>query len=218
MFTLGVTALWTLAGANHGSSLPIAAFAITGYSSVLLWRNMPARCIGAVGPNLSLMYHRHVKLNDIFAARLLLEAAGSTMSFSMLSLLFVSIGWINPPEDVLKVIAGWLLLAWFGGSLALFLGAWSEQSEWIEKIWHPAAYLAFPLSGAAFLIDALPKAAQEVLLFLPMVHGVELLRDGYFGSAIKSHYDVAYMALCCAALTLLALAKLRVISGQVVPE
>ena len=26
IFTLGITALWTLAGLNHGSSLPIAAF------------------------------------------------------------------------------------------------------------------------------------------------------------------------------------------------
>ncbi|MEG2974628.1 MAG: capsule polysaccharide export ABC transporter permease, partial [Comamonas sp.] len=80
LFTLGVTTLWTLADMAHGSSLPIVAFALTGYSSVLLWRNMPSRCIGAVGPNLALMYHRHVKVVDIFAARLLLEVAGATIS------------------------------------------------------------------------------------------------------------------------------------------
>src|SRR6188768_1400084 len=53
LFTLGVTALWTATKALHGSNLPIVAFAITGYSSVLLWRNMPHRCIGAISPNLS---------------------------------------------------------------------------------------------------------------------------------------------------------------------
>lgn len=218
MFTLGVTALWTLSGAQHGSSLPIVAFAVTGYSSVLLWRNMPSRCIGAVGPNLSLMYHRHVKVDDIFAARLLLEGAGATCSFVVLTLVLIAVGWMSPPEDLLKVVAGWFMLAWFGASLALLLGAWSEQSELIEKVWHPASYIAFPLSGAAFLVDALPKAAQDVVLLLPMVHGVELLRDGYFGSAIKTHYDIGYMALCCAGLSLLGLAKLRIISRQVVPE
>ncbi len=61
LFTLGVTALWTATRAVHGSDLPIVAFAITGYSSVLLWRNMPFRCIGAIEPNLSLMYHRNVR-------------------------------------------------------------------------------------------------------------------------------------------------------------
>jgi len=218
MFTLGVTALWTLSGSNHGSGLPIVAFALTGYSSVLVWRNMPARCIGAVGPNLSLMYHRHVKLIDIFASRLLLEAAGATCSFVILSIFFIAIGWIQPPEDMLKVIAGWLMLIWFGSSLALLLGAWSEQTELVEKIWHPLAYLLFPLSGAAFLVEALPKAGQNVVLWLPMVHGVELIREGYFGSAIKAHYDVGYMALCCSILSFLALVKVRVVSRQVVPE
>ena len=47
MFTLGVTLLWTATKSVHGSDLPITAFALTGYSSVLLWRNMPGRCIGA---------------------------------------------------------------------------------------------------------------------------------------------------------------------------
>ncbi len=49
LFTLGVAALWTAAKAYQGSNLPIVAFALTGYSSVLLWRNMPGRCIGALG-------------------------------------------------------------------------------------------------------------------------------------------------------------------------
>lgn len=218
LFTLGVTILWTVVGAAHGSNLPIAAFALTGYSSVLLWRNMPGRCIGAVEPNLALMYHRHVKVMDIFAARLLLEAAGATISFVMLSIFFCVIGWISPPEDVGKVLFAWFMLAWFGFSLAVLMGAWSEQSEIVDKLWHPTSYLLFPLSGAAFMVDALPTAAQEFVMFLPMVHGVELLREGYFGSKFNAHYDVGYMAICCAVLTLLGLAKLRAISRTVMPE
>ena len=218
LFTLGVTALWTATKAVHGSTLPIAAFALTGYSSVLLWRNMPSRCIGAIAPNLSLMYHRQVKVMDIYCARLLLEGSGATISFVILSLGFISIGWIEPPEDVLKVIGGWLMLAWFGAALAVLLGTLSEQSEIVEKLWHPSAYLLFPLSGAAYLVDALPKAAQNIVLYLPMVHGVEYVRDGYFGSQINARYDMQYMALCCTALTILALAQLRKIGKLVIPE
>lgn len=218
IFTLGVTTLWTLAGASHGSNLPIVAFAITGYSSVLLWRNMPGRCISAIGPNLALMYHRHVKVMDIFVARLLLEGGGATISFVVLSLFFSAIGWINPPEDIGKVLFAWFMLAWFGCALAVLMGAWSEQSEIVEKLWGPASYLLFPLSGAAFMVDALPKIAQDIILLLPMVHGVELLREGYFGSIFKAHYSVAYMALVCTGLTLLGLAKTRQISRTVMPE
>lgn len=218
LFTIGVTALWTFAKMHHNSSIPIAAFAVTGYSTVLLWRNMPSRCVGAIEPNLALTYHRNVKVIDIFAARLLLEAGGATMSFIILSLFYISIGWIQPPQDVLKVLLGWFMTAWFGMSLALLMGSLNERSELVEKLWHPSAYLLFPLSGAAFMVDWLPPAAQKVVLLLPMVHGIELLREGYLGSVVRCHYNILYMASICLILTILALAQERYISKRVIPE
>lgn len=218
MFTLGVTTLWTLSGASHGSTLPIAAFALTGYSSVLLWRNMPSRCSGAITPNLSLMYHRQVKVIDIFASRLLLEIAGTTASFITLGIVFTAIGWIKPPEDILKVMFGWSMLAWFGASLGLLIGALSERSEIVEKLWHPASYLLFPLSGAAFMVDWLPSAGQKFVLLLPMVHGVEILREGYFGSAVHAHYDMTYMAIINLCIMLFGLTQERIVSRTVKPQ
>lgn len=217
LFTTGVTILWTLAKSVHGSDLPIVAFALTGYSAVLLWRNMPARCIGAIEPNLSLMYHRNVRVIDIFIARLILEGGGATISFVTLSVFYIYIGWLEPPEDVLTVAAGWLAIAWFGASLAIFLGALSEKSELVEKIWHPLSYLAFPLSGAAFMVDALPPEAQRYVLLMPMVNGVELVREGYFGDKVHAHYDMPYLITVCIVLTLLALAQVAVANREVTP-
>ena len=218
LFTLGVTALWTATKSVHGSDLPIIAFAVTGYSSVLLWRNMPGRCIGALWANLSLMYHRNIKVLDIYLARLMLEFGGATISFAVLSLVFVALGMLALPEDFLKVGGGWLLLAWFGSALAIFLGAMSHQSELVDKLWHPASYLLFPLSGAAFLVDALPIFAQEIVLWIPTVHGVELVREGWFGSQARAHYDVAYLVTCNLVLSLAALMTVRWIARRVVPE
>jgi ABC-type polysaccharide/polyol phosphate export permease len=218
LFTLGVAALWTATRSIHGSSLPIVAFALTGYSSVLLWRNMPSRCVNGLAPSFALMYHRNVRAMDIYAARLLIEAIGATCSFVVLSILFIGIEWMSPPEDLLTVVGGWLLLGWFGASLALFIGTLSELSEAIDKLWHPAAYLLFPLSGAAFSVDALPPSAREFMLWVPMVNGVEMVRGGYFGSQYRAHYDVGYVALVCAMLSIGALALLRIVARRIVPN
>jgi ABC-type polysaccharide/polyol phosphate export permease len=164
------------------------------------------------------MYHRNVRVIDIFLSRVALEAIGATMSFVALSVLFVFLGWMDPPEDALRVLQAWLLTAWFGGSLAILLGSLSERSEIVEKLWHPAAYLLFPLSGAAYLVDALPKAAQEAVLWLPMVHGTEMVRDGYFGSKIVAHYDMFYLITVNMVLTLFALALERIVSREFIPE
>jgi ABC-type polysaccharide/polyol phosphate export permease len=218
LFTLGVTALWTISGAHHYSNIPISAFALTGYSSVLLWRNMPNRCSKAIEPNLALMYHRHVKVIDIFSSRILLEIAGTTASFITLGIIFTAFGWVNPPEDILKIMFSWFMLSWFGAALAILIGALSERSDIIEKLWHPTSYLLFPLSGAAFMVDWLPPAMQKFILLLPMVHGVEILREGYFGSAVHVHYDMVYMAVANLCLTLLGLSQVRVISRTVILE
>ena len=218
LFTLGVTALWTIAGLHHSSDLPITAFALTGYSAVLLWRNMPNRCVGSVTPNSALMYHRNVRIIDIFLSRIALEIIGATISFVSLSILFISLEWMAPPEDALKVLQAWLLTAWFGASFAILLGAWSEKSEIIEKLWHPAAYLLFPLSGAAYLVDALPKDFQDAVLWLPMVHGTEMVREGYFGSKIVAHYDIVYLVTFNMLLTLFGLALERIVSRNFIPE
>ena len=218
LFTLGVTALWTLTGNNHGSSIPIVAFALTGYSSVLLWRNMPFRCISAIEPNLSLLYHRRVQVLDFYISRIILEFAGATISFAVLGTFFVAIGWLDPPEDLLQVSQGWLLSAWFGASLAMFLGAAAFSSEIVDRLWHPISYLLFPLSGAAFMVDYLPDLAQKYILYLPMVHGVELLREGYFGSKVHAKYDVMYMVACCAVLSLISLIWTHVNSRKIVQQ
>jgi capsular polysaccharide transport system permease protein len=216
MFTLAVTTLWTITGLGHNSELPIVAFALSGYSSVLLWRNMPSRCVRAVQANHTLMHHRNIKLIDIYFARLLLEGAGATTSFTILSIIFASFGWMSLPQDPLKVFLAWIMIAWFGVSLALLVGALSERAEVVHIIWHPFSYILFPLSGAAFSVTALPVVFQNAVLLLPMVHGVEMLREGFFGAHYLARYNMAYMAACNLVLTLLGLTQVRVVSRKVI--
>lgn len=209
IFTLGIVTLWTMTGMGHGSSLPIVAFAVTGYSSVLLWRNCASRALGAIDANLPLLYHRNVKVIDVFLTRIVLEVVGAMASFAILTTLFMAIGWMNAPVDMLQVLYGFFMLSWFGGSLALVIGAGTAYSHAVEKLWGPTAYLLFPLSGAAFMVDWLSPAFQKVVLLLPMVHGVEMLREGYFGDAVHTHYDVGYMAAWCLLLTWVGLLMTR---------
>ena len=218
LFTLGITTLWTLINATHGSNLPITAFAVTGYSSILLWRNCSGRVIKAIEANLSLMYHRNVRVFDVFASRLILEISGATTSAIVLTITFTSIGWMYFPVDILTAVIGWLLLAWFAFALSLVVGAASERSEIIERVWHIFTYLLFPLSGAGFMVDWLPKSFQEVVLWLPMVHGTEMIRHGYFGNAVLTYESPTYLLLFNAVLTFIGLALVRETGRRVQPE
>jgi capsular polysaccharide transport system permease protein len=216
IFTLGVATLWSAAKLTHGGTgIPIVAFAVTGYSSVLMWRNATSQCSGGIEANKPLLFHRSVLIIDVFLTRIALEIVGASSSFIVLSLFFIFIGWMPVPYDLSLVLAGWFMLAWFGASLALLVGAGTAFSPLVHRLWHPIAYLLFPMSGAAFMVQWLPKKLQEVVLYLPMVHGVELLRHGYFGNVVRTHYDIAYMAEWCVALTLCGMYVVREASRRI---
>ena len=53
-------------GFGNATSIPIVAFAVTGYSSVLLWRNCANRSVSAIPPNKGLLFHRNVQVIDIY--------------------------------------------------------------------------------------------------------------------------------------------------------
>src|SRR5271154_7236383 len=60
LFTLGVATLWAAAGLHHRSPIPIVAFAVTGYSTVLMWRNSANRAGSSIQANKQLLFHRNV--------------------------------------------------------------------------------------------------------------------------------------------------------------
>lgn len=218
MFTIGVAWLWSLLKASSRSPIPIVAFAVTGYSAVLLWRSMPGRCINAIEPNRALMHHRNVRLMDLYAARMLLEIAGVTASLCLLTLVFVGLEMMTFPENIPLVATAWLLLAWFGSAFGLCVAGLAARSDVIEKLWHPLSYLLFPLSGAAFMVEWLPPAVRPYALILPMVHCTEMLRDGYFGAVFRTHYEPLYVVEVSMGLSLLGLAMMRVNARRLLPE
>lgn len=217
MFTLGVLFIYTVFG-SHRFSLPIVAFTLSGYATVLLWRNTINRCGNAVEPNRSLMHHRNVRVIDLFAARIILEIAGASISFLILSAFFMVIGLVAMPDDLLKMISAWVFLAWFALDMALIIGPLAVLSETFDRIWHVFTYLFLPLSGAFYMVDWLPKDFQSVVLWIPIVNCTELLREGMFGGSVNAHYDLTYLVVVNLLLMLPGLLLIRYIALHVEGE
>lgn len=216
IFTLGVTILWNIMKHHTSDGISITSFVLTGYSTVLLWRNMPGRCVLALPPNYSLLFHRQVKPLDVYIARLILEALGATISFIILTIFFHALGLVDLPKDYLTLWAAWFLLAWYAASLALFIGALSERSEIVDKLWHPVMYLLIPLSGSFFMVESLPPAFREIVLYNPTVNCAEMFRAGFFGPTHEWFYSVSYVVTFNMVLTFLGLIQVRYVSKTLV--
>jgi capsular polysaccharide transport system permease protein len=169
----------------------------------------------AITANRALLFHRPVRAIDILLTRILLEVAGATISFAGLSIFWIAIGWADIPDDILRVLGGWILLTWFGAALALIVGGATVITEIAERLWHPIGYILFPLSGAIFMVDWLGEGFRQAALWFPMVHCVELIREGFFGSVVATYYDVQFVVISCLIMTVIGLAFVQIASRRV---
>jgi len=217
LFTLGIVAVWGIMGLGKGQNLPLVPLALTGYTSILMWRNVASRCTSVMRANLSLMHHRNVRVMDMYIGRVILEIGGIVISFVFLLSAFFVLGYMSFPADLLTMTAGLLMLAWFGFALAMIIGYISEISEIIDRVWHVAVYLSLPVTGAAWIVAWLPQDFQDVVLWFPMVHGSEMLRHGVFGSAAQFHYDIGYFSAINGVMTLIGLLLMRDLNRRVEP-
>jgi ABC-type polysaccharide/polyol phosphate export permease len=79
-------------------------------------------------------------------------------------------------------------------------------------------YLLVPLSGSFFTVESLPPAFRDIVLYNPTVNCAEIVREGFFGTTYRWHYDIGYVIAFNMVLFLLAYARVRYMSRNLVLE
>ena len=218
MFTVGVAVLvsfFVSHDAEH-SEIPVAAFALTGYSTIMLWRGLTGRLLGAVKGNRGLLYHRNVKVIDLCLSRALIEMIACGLAFIFVTFLFWGLGIISLPDEPLTVFFGYMFYAWFSFNVACVFAYLFSVSEIADRVAHVALYLAIPLMGGFYMVSWMPESMQNFLLMSPLVNAIELLREGFFGVNVGAQYSVAYLVNVNLVGTLVGLILLRKIKRTLI--
>ncbi|MGF6148697.1 Polysialic acid transport protein kpsM [Kingella potus] len=218
LMTLIIVLMWKFVKAHEVSSLNIVAFIITGYPMMMMWRNASNRAIGAINANASLLYHRNVRVLDTIFSRMLLEISGATIAQIVITSVFIAIGWISPPADIFYMLLAWLLMAMFAVGLGLVICSISFHIEPFAKIWSTLSFVMMPISGVFFFVHNLPQQIQHYALMIPMVHGTEMFRAGYFGNSQITYQNPWFILICNLVLLLIGLAMVDRFSKGVEPQ
>lgn len=218
LLTLVIAIMWKYIKADKFSTLNIIAFMITGYPIAMMWRNASNKAKGAISANLSLLYHRNVRVLDTIFTRVLLEVAGASIAQILLMIAFIILGWIELPQDIFYMLSAWVLMAFFALGLGLIICSISHYIEFFGKIWGTLSFLLLPLSGALFFVHNLPPAAQKIALWLPMIHGTEMFRHGYFGETVITYESVSYIIVSNLILIFIGLLLVRTFSKGIEPR
>ena len=195
LVTMVFALLWKFIRGHQISDINIVAFMITGYPMMMLWRKTSSKTMGAVSANSGLLYHRNVRVFDLLLSRMILEIASVTVAQIAIMLLLIFIGWIELPADIFYMLIAWILMAFFAFGLGFLLYAISCKSEVFGKVWSAMGIVFMMASGVFYFVSSLPQQAQEIVLWIPMTHGTEMFRHGYFGGTVVTMENPWYLAL-----------------------
>lgn len=202
LFAMLVGLVWTFMNGPTKYGISVMAFTVSGYIPLVLFRSAVSRSVGLFQANMSLMYHRQIKIMDFVLVRFLVEWIGSMMAYVLVMVLLMAFGVFPVPYDLGLMILGWLYYSFFTLSICFILAPASETSEVLEKFMPVTTYLMIPFSGTFYMADWLTPTARAAVLYSPPVHGMEMMRYGIFGHHMTPHFDyfypLAFSAVCLA--------------------
>ena len=196
----------------HGQSMPGGVdpflFSIVGYVPFFMFRSVVNRAGSALHSNLTLLFHRQVTPVDVLISRNLLEAAAV---FGVILLILSVAAWAAGvwPANVGEIMFAMVTMFLLCHGVSMILAAGVANWDGLERIIHPVTYLSMPLSGAFFALYWFPPELREALLWVPLVSMHEMIREGMFGNAFPTYYDVPYVLKSILIVNLIGFAYLR---------
>ncbi len=192
----------------HG--MDIVTYLTTGIVPFKLFRETTGRSINAISANKALLFYPQIRPLDLVFARTILETATYFMVFAVILL---GVGIVRGElviDNLIYVFVGMLLAALLGSTFGLTLCALSTYSNSVERLASPLLRPLFWVSGLFFTANDLPTQAREILIWNPVLHTVELVRDGWFVSYEARHLNLQYVCLWILVLGFIGLTLERV--------
>lgn len=189
--------------------MSVVAFLTTGIVPYSLFRETAGRSLSAIDANKGLLFYPQVRPLDLVIARVILEGATQLL---VLLMLMGGLALIEGPfriESSLSVVLGLSLAAGLGASFGLVCCGLSVYSKSVEQLYPALLRPLFWLSAVFHPLESLPKGFRDVLAFNPVIHCIELVRDGWFPGYDARHVDPSYPLVWILVLSFFGLALER---------
>lgn len=211
--------LFTTIRQRSFGSIDFALFLAIGIMGYKMCITVGRRSAAALSANKGLLAYRQVLPVDTVIARIALEAVIQFLVVIFLLAGAALFGFDVLPHDPLAALAALALLAVMGAGLGLILSALFELVPESEKVINVLFIPLYFASGIMYSPAALPSSAQQILLYNPLVHGIELLRSAFFeGYHVIHGINWDYLASFGIGFTLLGLALHRRFANKLIAK
>lgn len=203
-------AMYVIVGRTNPGGVSVVPFLACGFVPFLLFRETSGRAVAAIESNKGLLFYPDIRPLDLVAARVLLEIATNLVAFALI------MGGIALWEGQLRVgswlttLLGLALASGLGAGLGLVFCGLSTYTKSADRIMGPLLRPLFWISAIFYPSGSLPSTARDLLTWNPVLHVVEITRDGWFPAYHVPHVNPWYPLAWIVVLLFLGLTLERV--------
>lgn len=186
------------------------SFFLIGYILFYLFRTLVSRSPNGIAANYQLLYHSKVTVEAVMWARSVLDGAAVAICI-MIFVVIIGLVFGDWPSNPLQMVAGVVLMMLLAhGTGMIFLSLTALNSGIVDKLVHPFTYLSLPFSGMFFMVWWLDGPFREIVLWSPLVHIMEITREGQFGPRVPYTYDLTFLIIWIAVVNFIGLCAIKV--------
>lgn len=209
-------ALYALMGREGPPGMDLINFLLTGLIPFSLFNKIANQVSESINGNKALLFYPQVRPIDIAISRTVLEV----MTYAMVYAVFL-VGhalftqeW-PAVEDALMVIVGFALATGLGLALGLVFCALGVLTKLADRVRGPLLRPLFWCSGIFFTANDLPTNVRDLMLYNPLMHVTEVVRDGWFPAYHTRHADIGYVTMWMLCLMTLGLLLERAVRRKI---
>jgi len=194
MHIMVLAAIFSFGGREFYPGIPTVLFMLAGIAPFLFFSHSFTKSLAAVESNRGLFNYRQLRPFDAVVARVLLEFAIYLSSMVVLLAILAWFGVVAVFNDLLLLVAVNLFYLCFclGLSLALCVAGekYPEAAKFGSMIQRPLYFM----SGIFFSLEQVPEKYHPYLAWNPLLHVIELTREGLFASYHGMFANLTYLA------------------------
>jgi capsular polysaccharide transport system permease protein len=170
-----------------------ALFFSSGILPFTVYAALSRSVSGAIEANRALFTYPIVKPIDALFARALLECATAVV---VMIIMFAGISFlhnVDGPAHIDTIAAAIFGLALLGFGVGMTNAAIEQVFPTWREIYSVLSRPLMLISAVFFTLESLPPIARDFVAYIPITHGIELFRTGYYSGYRSSALDVAYL-------------------------
>jgi len=174
-----MTYLFAVIRQRHIGGIDITIWLILGLFGFFAFRRTANQMGGALDSNRALFTYRQVLPFDTIIVRGLLEGLIMLAALTVVGFSLWLFGLDIVPDDPLLTLASLFGLWLLGAALGLVIAVLGEVAAESRQVLNIMMMPLYFISGVIIPLTIIPPQYQPLLLFNPIVHGVEAARQGF---------------------------------------